>query len=71
MCDFFSRCYLSLVCMDWITYVYINMSFGFDGYFFFTHHYGLVGSLDMCMCLVFLYLHLFGATDHVSHGKAL
>ena len=25
----------------------------------------------ICMCLVFLYLHLFSATEHVSHGKAL
>ena len=23
------------------------------------------------MCSVFLYLHLFSATEHVSHGKAL
>ena len=25
----------------------------------------------MCMCLVFLCLHLFSAIEHVSHGKAL
>ena len=25
----------------------------------------------MCMCFVFLYLHLFSAIEHVSHGKAL
>ena len=25
----------------------------------------------ICMCLVFLYLHLFSAIEHVSHGKAL
>ena len=25
----------------------------------------------ICMCFVFLYLHLFSATEHVSHGKAL
>ena len=25
----------------------------------------------ICMSFVFLYLHLFGATEHVSHGKAL
>ena len=35
-------------------------------------------SLDTCcferlisMCFVFLYLHLFSATEHVSRGKAL
>ena len=25
----------------------------------------------ICMCCVFLYLHLFSAIEHVSHGKAL
>ena len=25
----------------------------------------------ICMCFVFLYLSLFSATEHVSHGKAL
>ena len=25
----------------------------------------------MCMCIVFLYLHLVSAIEHVSHGKAL
>ena len=25
----------------------------------------------MCMCFVFLYLHLFSAIEHVSHEKAL
>ena len=24
----------------------------------------------ICMCFVFLYLHLFSAIEHVSHGKA-
>ena len=24
----------------------------------------------ICMCFVFLYLHLFGAIEHVSHGMA-
>ena len=24
-----------------------------------------------CMCFVFLYLHLFSAVEHVSHGKTL
>ena len=25
----------------------------------------------MCMSFIFLYLHLFSTTEHVSHGKAL
>ena len=25
----------------------------------------------ICMCFVFLYLHLFTTIEHVSHGKAL
>ena len=25
----------------------------------------------ICMCFIFLCLHLFSATEHVSHGKAL
>ena len=25
----------------------------------------------ICMCFVFLYLHLFSAVEHVSHGKVL
>ena len=25
----------------------------------------------ICMCFAFLYLHLFSAIEHVSHGKAL
>ena len=25
----------------------------------------------ICMCSVFLYLHMFSAIEHVSHGKAL
>ena len=25
----------------------------------------------ICMCFVFLYLHLFSAVEHVLHGKAL
>ena len=25
----------------------------------------------ICICFIFLYLHLFSATEHVSHAKAL
>ena len=52
---------------------------GFMGYFFkllnwmFQHD-----CLDtccfeclICICFVYLYLHLFSAIEHVSHGKAL
>ena len=62
-----------------ITYVYIDTVFVLFsyGYFFlfkypplllcrmFEHEY-----LDTC-CFTFLYLHLFSATEHVSHGKTL
>ena len=62
----------SLVGMVIVTYLYVDMEFGFYGYFFslnthlllswiFEHDY-----LDtccfrclICMCFVFLYLHLF------------
>ena len=51
--------------------------------FFLTPLYYFVGCLSrvvwthtvlgcrLCMCFVFLYLHLFSAIEHVSHGKAL
>ena len=61
----------SLVCMAGITYVYIDTVFGSYGYFLlscvFEHD-----RLDIrcfacliCMCFVFLYLHLFSAIEHV------
>ena len=28
-------------------------------------------SVLLCMCFVFLYLQLFSAVEHISHGKAL
>ena len=66
-----------------IIHVYADMVSEFYGYlfsfFFFLNC--LVGCLSMivwtpavlgiCMCFVFLYLHLFSATEHVSHRKAL
>ena len=67
-----------------ITYVYIDMAFGFCGYNVFLNPYLLLGwmfehdCLDTCcfgclscMCFAFLYLHLFSAVEHVSHRKAL
>ena len=54
---------------------------GFMGFLglFLTHLYCLVGCLSMIvwthavlgvLCACVLYLHLFGAIEHVSHGKA-
>ena len=58
-------------------FVYADTVFGFYGYFL-----CLVGCVSMIMwtpavlsvlyaCFVRLYLHLFSATEYVSHGKAL
>ena len=52
---------------------------GFYGYSFcmlswmFQHDYLDTYCFEclICMCFVFLYLHLFSAIEHVSHGKAL
>ena len=68
---------LSLVCVVGVIFVYADMYMGFMGILFmlswmFQHDY-----LDtcfeclICRCFVFLYLHLFSALEHVSHGKAL
>ena len=70
-----------------ITYLYIDTVFGFCGYFLKKKKIkqSLLLSwmfepdcLDtccfgclICMCFVFLYLHIFSAIEHVSHGKAL
>ena len=70
---------LNLVCVVGVIFVYVDTVFGFNGYFFLC----LVGCFSMIicdtccfecltrMCFVFLYLRLFGAIEHVSHGKAL
>ena len=65
--------------MVWVIFLYIDMVFGFYWYSFFMliwmfqHDY-----FDICcfecliyMCFVFVYLHMFSAIKHVSHGKAL
>ena len=66
-----------LVCVVGVIYVYVDTVFGFYGYFFF---YCSARCLSMIVSTpaalvsdmhVFLYLHLFSATEHVSHGKAL
>ena len=62
-----------------IVFVYIDTVYGFLWVFFFMlnwmfqHDYLDTYSLEclICMCFVFLYLHLFSATKHVSHEKAL
>ena len=65
--------------------MYVDMIFTFSGYILFFFIPILLLSwmfehdcLDTCcfeciiyMCFVFLYLHLFSAIEHVSHGKAL
>ena len=62
-----------------VIFVYFDTVHGFYGYSFlclvgcFRHDYldtYCFGCL-LCMCFVFLYLHLFSAIEHVSHGKAL
>ena len=73
-------CQSSLVCIIGFIFVYADTVFGFYGYSFFLR---LVGCFSMIIwtpavlsvlyayVLYFLYLHLFSATEHVSHGKAL
>ena len=64
-------CLPSLVCMVGVIHMYVDTVLGFYGYF-------LPDCLDtccvqcvICMCFVFLYLHLFSTVEHISHGKAL
>ena len=73
-------CLSSLVCMVGVIFVYTDTVFGFYGYsFLYDGCFSIPGNcLDtccfeclICMCFVFLYLHLFSAVEHVSHGKAL
>ena len=74
---------LTLVCMVGVIFVYVDMVFGFYGVLFvcfllmfswmFQHDYldTCCSECLICMCFAFVYLHLFSATEHVSHGKAL
>ena len=73
-----SVCLSSLVCMVGAIFVYVDTAYGFYGYSFLC----LVGCFSVIMwaptvlsvlyaCFVSLYLHLFSANEHVSHGKAL
>ena len=60
-------------------FVHAEKVYGFYGYSFFQlsrifeHDYLDTYCFEcfICMCFVFLYLHLFSAIEHVSHGKAL
>ena len=70
---------LSIVSMVGVIFVYVDTVYGVYVYYFLC----LVGCFGMiildtycferliCMCFVFLYLHLFSAIQHVLHGKAL
>ena len=65
--------------MAGVIFAYVDTVYGLNGHslfmlsWMFQHDY-----LDtyyceclICMCFVFLYLHLFSAIEHISHGKAL
>ena len=82
--DFSTRHNSSLVCMVEITYVCtLTRYLRFIGTFFFNPSLLLswmfgYDCLDtccfgclICMRFLFLYLHLFSAIEHVSHGKVL
>ena len=78
VCVCLSVCLSSLVCMVGVIFMYVDTVYGFYGYFFmlswmFQHDYLDTCCFEclLCMCLVFLYLHLFNAVEHVSHGMAL
>ena len=64
---------------SWVIFVYVDVVYWFYGCSFLC----LIGCFSMivwtptvfecliCMPFLFLYLHLFSAIEHVSHGKAL
>ena len=62
-----------------VVFVYVDTVYGFLWVFFFMlswmfqHDYLDTNCFEclICMRFVFLYLHLFSAIEHVSHGKAL
>ena len=77
VCVCVSVCLSSLVCV--VIFVYVDVVYWFYGCSFFIC---LTGCFSMivwtptffecltCMRFLFLYLHLFSAIEHVSHGKA-
>ena len=62
-----------------VVFVYVDTVYGFLWVFFFMLSWMFQHEhLDtycfeclICMCFVFLYLHLFSAFEHVSHEKGL
>ena len=71
-------CVWSLVFMVWVIFLHVDTVSGLYGCFFmlswmFQHDYIDTCCFEclICMCFVFLYLHLFSAIEHVSHGKVL
>ena len=77
-CACLSVCLSSLACMVGVGFVYVDTVYWFYGYSFLC----LVGCFSMIIwtptvlsvlyaCFVFMYLHLFSAIEHVSHGKVL
>ena len=76
-------CVRSLVCMVGVIYLYIDTVFGFYVLYGFCIFFNcLAGCFSMIVwrptvlsvwyaCFIFLYLSLFSAIEHVSHGKAL
>ena len=73
-------CVCMCVCvMVGAVFVFVDTVYGFLSVFFlmlswmFQHAYLDTYCFEclICMCFVFLYLHLFSAIEHVSHGKAL
>ena len=78
MCVCLSVYLSSLVCMVGVVFVFVDTYLGFWVFFFmlswmFQHVYLDTCRFEcfICMCFLFLYLHLLSATEHVSHGKAL
>ena len=62
-----------------VIFVHVDTVYGFYGYSFFMLSWLFQRDyLDnycfeclICMCFLFLYLHLFSAIEHVSRGKVL
>ena len=82
MCVCVCLCLSSLVCMVEVIFVYVDTVLGFhDFFFFFFFNLSWMFQHDcldtcsfeclICMCFVFLYLHLLSSVEQVSHRKAL
>ena len=79
VCECLSVCLSSLVCMVGVVFVYVDAIYGVLWVFFFMliwkfqHDYLDTYCFEclICMYFVFLYLHLFSAIEHVSHGNVL